>query len=461
MSFDPIMAETRFGCGLSPVISPPRTMGEMLSGVETGDGLVQQYPIDGFDTVLTRIAALKTARDEIRSAAKADMNAALKEARNSYNRMARDLRDRWLVQSMLRRANTRAGFAERLAFFWEDHFTAKGKSLPVRYSTSAYVESAIRPHLGAAFEDLLISAVTNPLMVTYLDQHVSVGPNSIAAKRRKNKNPGLNENLAREILELHTLGVDGPYTQDDVRQLAELLTGLGWDAPDGTLYRPKFAEPGSEKILGKWYGTQQGSLADIHNVLRDLARHPSTARHISRKLAVHFVSDAPDPDLVTAMERAYLETNGYLPTVYRALLNHPSAWTGEGTMKQPVAFVGSTLRALGLREEDTQNWKAAHIRRSFLVPLQIMGQPWQDASGPDGWPEEDSKWATPQGLAARLQWALRVPNILDHPPPDPRQFVTDALGPTPPERVAFAASAAESRREGVALILLSPAFQRH
>lgn len=331
----------------------------------------------------------------------------------------------------------------------------------LKWGTGPYIETAIRPHISGRFEDILIAAVTHPLMLHFLDQDKSIGPNSLVGQK-KGGSAGLNENLAREILELHTLGVTGPYGQDDVRQLAEALTGLRWRNESGMRYTPRRAEPGAEVILGKWYGSQQGTLDDIFAILGDLARHPATARHISQKLAVHFVSDTPAPSLVAKMERAYLDTKGELMAVYHAMLNHPDAWRSEGgNAKQPVAFMGSALRALALNHKDAADWNAKFVGNKLLIPLQTMGQSWQDPSGPDGWAEEDAQWITPQGMAARLQWSLRLPEVLGRDIPDPREFVVAALGPDAPERVKFAAQAAESRREGVALVLMSPAFQRH
>ena len=459
--FDPIMAEMRFGCGLSPHVPAPESVSAMLQGLQAEDAAARAHPIEDFDRYLDRVAGLHDLRRRIKDQGGADMAALLQKETRAYRQgMRRDWRG-WVVQSLLRRSTTEDGFRERLAFFWGDHFTAKGKTPALRSAATPYVESAIRPHVAGRFEDMLIAAATHPLMLNFLDQQTSIGPNSPFARKRPEKKLGLNENLAREILELHTLGVGGPYDQNDVQQLAELLTGLSWSADKGVLYRQQVAEPGAERVLGKWYGTQQGALGDVHAVLVDLARHPATARHLAHKLAVHFVSDTPDPAMVAEMTRAYLDTKGALPAVYRAMLDHPAAWQEQGTMKQPIAFVASALRAQGLTRQDAQDWSDKEINARILVPLALMGQSWEEAAGPDGWSEDDAQWAAPQGLAARLQWALQLPEILPRKTPDPRDFVHHALGPRPPEQVLFAARAAESRREGIALVLMSPAFQRH
>jgi uncharacterized protein (DUF1800 family) len=309
---------------------------------------------------------------------------------------------------------------------------------------------------------MLAAAVTHPLMLHYLDQEASFGPNSPSAlqEKFKGRGRGLNENLAREVLELHTLGVDGPYTQTDVRELAELFTGMGSKRGVGFRFREGMAEPGAETVLGKTYGPEP-SVAAIKEALHDLARHPVTAAHLARKLVVHFVSDQPDPGLVAHVTQAYLRHDGALLPVYQALLEHPAAWqTDHMNIRPPAEFVSTSLRALAVPADAFAPLSERNVNEMFFTPLRAMGQIWQKPSGPDGWPEDDTHWVTPQGLAARLDWAAHTPARLLNELPDPRQLVTDALGPRPPSRVAFAAKAAESRAVAVALILTSPAMQR-
>jgi uncharacterized protein (DUF1800 family) len=365
-----------------------------------------------------------------------------------------------MAAHILRRVYSPTPFRERIEAFWADHFTATGKQGIIRRGTSPYVESAIRPRLSGRFEDLLIASVTHPLMVHYLDQERSAGPNSVAVKRGS-KAHGLNENLAREILELHTLGVDGPYTQTDVRELAELLTGLTLNVKNGLHFRKDLAEPGTETVLGKTYGGDNPHIRDIHSVLTDLARHPATARHIAGKLAVHFVSDSPSPDLIDAVTTAWRDSGGDLAVVYDALLAHPMAWDdSKPNIKQPFDFITSALRALAIAPEALLGLDERAYRLRIHEPLRLMGHVWQKPDGPDGLEEADSAWITPQSLAARLQWAVAVPQLLSPVLPDPRAFVDTALGARAPEAVRFAASAAESRADGIGIVLASPAFQR-
>jgi uncharacterized protein (DUF1800 family) len=294
-------------------------------------------------------------------------------------------------------------------------------------------------------------------MLLFLDQIQSIGPNS---KIGKKKSRGLNENLAREILELHTLGVGGTYRQKDVRQFAELLTGLFYNFRKGFSYRAKAAEPGAETVLGKSYGGKKGQLDDIYQVLDDLALHPDTARHIARKLVVHFVSDTPDPGLVNHVAAAFEDSQGDLMAVYAALLEHPQAWENSGQKaKQPFDFMASSLRALGVEPEALDNMSIRNSLPYFQAPLQVMGQPWLEPSGPDGWPEAMQDWITPQGLAARIQWALAAAGLWSRNT-EPVDFAKTALGDRADENLLRLIGFAESRVEGVALVLASPEFNR-
>jgi uncharacterized protein (DUF1800 family) len=260
---------------------------------------------------------------------------------------------------------------------------------------------------------------------------------------------------------LHTLGVDGAYAQSDVRELAELLTGLHYTPQRGMFFAPNRAEPGAETVLGHSYGGEPATLESVRKMLRDLARHPDTARHIARKLAVHFVSDSPPANLVQAMIDVYQATGGDLTALYGVMLEHPDSWATElRNVKPPFDFIASACRAIAVEPARLSKLKQKDIRTLFKNPLHLMGQPWQAPPGPDGWPEEDDAWITPQGLAARVRWAMVVPANLRRDLPDPREFAKIALGKDVPQSVQFATRAAERRMDGVGLVLASPAFQR-
>ena len=269
------------------------------------------------------------------------------------------------------------------------------------------------------------------------------------------------ENLAREMLELHTLGVDGAYTQGDVRQLAELLTGVTFDLKEGFRFRPAFSEPGAETVLGREYGGGRAQINDVFRAIDDLARHPETGRHIARKLAMHFISDQPDASIINVMADRFNETGGDLMQIYRAMLEHPAAWEPTArNVKQPIDYMGSALRALDIEPRHMPLRKPAKMVNGFLTPLALMGQKWGRPLGPDGWPEADEAWITPQRLAARLQWGMMAPTLLRRKLPDPREFVQMVLDDEVPGPLQFATAAAESRAEGIAIVLASPAFQR-
>lgn len=459
MRFDPDRAAIRFGCGLSPKIAPPPSVAATLALLQGPDHAARDHPIPGFDHARQALLDIHKARRAIRGATTdAERDAAAKNRRQLVRGLRVDAVG-WFRQGLLRRAFTEDGFRERLTFFWADHFTAKGDSPRSRESVMPYVEEAIRPHVAGRFADMLKSVATHPVMLDYLDQIWSVGPNSDFAKKR-DRGEGINENFARELLELHIMGADGPYGQRDIRQLAELLTGLHFDLRRGFTFRGERAEPGAETVLGQSYGGGRPGLDDIFDALDRLARLPATGRHIARKLAVHFISDTPDPDLVAEMSAAFTQTEGDLVAVYEVLLSHPAAWQeGPGNVKQPIDFIGSSLRALDLVPRHVPKG-VRDLRRVALGPLTLMGQDWANPVGPDGWPEADSDWITPQRMAARIHWAMSAPFVLRRVLPDPRDFVQVALGSTAHDDLVFAARAAETRAEGIGIILASPQFQR-
>lgn len=459
MSFSPQLADIRFGCGLSPVHASPPSVDAMLAGIAGPDIMAERFPVEDFEAFNLRVLRMHDLDRQRRAAKEKEQKRAFTDQIRLNNRDTIRTQGAWAASMFLRWAHTETGFRERLVAFWADHFTAVGKGAVLEFGSAIYVESAIRPHVGGTFADLLYATTTHPIMMSYLDQLNSAGPNSPAVAKN-NRLHGLNENLAREVMELHTLGVGGPYTQDDVRQLAELLTGITYRPDKGVVFAQGWAEPGAETVLGRTYSQDPG-LDTIRAVLTDLAIHPATAAHVARKLAVHFVSDTPDPDLVSHITARFIETGGDLPSVYAALLEHPAAWDPQlANVKPAFDFMASTCRALAIPEEPMATMEYPKFRTRFFAPMAFMGQPWLAPNGPDGWPEEDSAWVNPQGLSARLRWAIAIPQHVCPDLPDPRAFVDTALGPYVTEPVRFAARAAESQPEAIGLVLCSPAFQR-
>ncbi len=459
MRFDPVIAAVRFGTGRSPAVPDPDGVPAMLARLAGPDAAAAAHPIPGLDAVAPSVAALRAANRARRDAAGTAGEVEARDALRALNRAAQRAAATNAMRTLARAATTADGLRERLTWFWADHFTVRSRQGPARHLVSAYVQDAIRPHLAGRFADMLRAAVTHPVMLTYLDQVQSVGPGSLVGQRRGR---GLNENLARELLELHTLGVSAAYGQRDVTELAELLTGLSVDGDGRFRFRQAIVEPGAETVLGETYGgTRRGALEAIHDALDDLAAHPATAAHLARKLAVHFVADDPPPDLVAALTARWRDTGGDLLAVTEALLTHPEAWRPEPRkVKPPLDFIASALRALAVPPETLLALSLRDLRRLFHTPLIEMGQPWEAPPGPDGWPEAAEAWITPQGMATRITWAMSAPAALRPDLPDPRAFAETALGPAAPQAVRFAAGAAETVAEGVGVVLASAAFNR-
>jgi len=458
MTFDPTLAAIRFGNGLSPDVAEPASVAQMLDLLAGPDVMAQTVPIARYDTATPSRLDLRDATRAVQRAETDAARMAAEDARQAVRAAARATSIRATTAQLTRDVITPDGFRERLVRFWADHFTAPPTSGQWRHLAYPAVEQYIRPFVAGQFADLLKSAITNPLLLLYFNQVQSVGPNSVRGLRRGG---GLNENLAREVLELHTLGADGRYSQDDVRQFAELLTGLHFSLRRGTHFVPNYAEPGAETILGRTYGGSRESLDWIFAALDDLARHPDTARHVARKLITHFIGGPVDRDLLDTMSARYLETQGDLMAVYSVMLSHEAAWTPQlSKVKQPYDFIAGSLRALAVPAAELAGWDRGDVIRRVTRPLARMGQPAHTPVGPDGWSEDDAAWITPQGMAARITWAMQVPVRLIDRLPDPRDFVGHALGPTPPEAVVFAAHAAETVTDGIGLVLASAAFQR-
>lgn len=445
----------RLGYGLGPGITAPASAAELIAEIAASAP-------DSRSISMEQIEALRLEYVDIvrktRESGGADRSA-IRAARKKSTLMARVADQTRLARAV----GGGVGFGERLVQFWADHFTVTGGSNAFNAAmASALVEEAIRPHLTGSFADMMYAAETHPRMLTYLDQVRSFGPHSVAARKRPDKNLGLNENLAREMIELHSLGVDADYTQKDVRQLAKLLTGLTYNFRDERRFRPTMAEPGPETVLGHSYGVSRwGSIRDVRAVIADLARHPATADHIARKLAVHFVADDPPQDLVERLAVIFRETEGNLSALYDELARAPEL-TGHfrAKVRQPFDFVVAALRAVGVGHDEIMALPPQQLIARVIRPMTAMGQKWQMPRGPDGWPEAAEAWATPQGLAARIDWSTRQLPKLVGPLPDPRKMLQDCLADTASEPLAWAVPKAETALEGLGVVLGSADFNR-
>lgn len=449
------LAAIRLGFGLSPRGPGPGNPAAMAASVTTAaadpaalsQDQVREWHAEG--RVLQREARQGQGDEATR-----------KPDRQHRQRM-RGLFEAALVDRFARAVDDPSGFGERLAGFWANHFTVGGGALYDNLMAASFINDAIRPHLAGRFADMMFAAETHPAMLRYLDQVRSVGPNSVLAMREPEKPMGLNENLAREMLELHSLGVGADYTQSDIEELARLLTGLTYDPRQPGIFRPARAEPGAETVLGTRYGGDRPRLDDIRAVIDDLAAHPATARHLARKMAVHFVADDPPPALVDRLTDTFTRSGGDLAAMNLTLAQAPELETHfRAKMRQPFEFLAASLRSLGVEGATLRALSPRDRATILLQPLQVMGQPFARPPGPDGWPEDALAWASPQGLAMRITWALKQPARLVDPLPDARDFMHVALGDTLSDVVAWAIPRAESQREGIALVLASTDFNR-
>ena len=345
------------------------------------------------------------------------------------------------------------GFVERLVAFWSNHFCiSAAKGVYVRAVAGAYEREAIRPHVLGRFSDMLQAVERHPAMLYYLDNAQSVGPDSRLGRDAKK---GLNENLGREILELHTLGVDGGYSQGDVTELARALTGwtvAGRDgklgSPGGYVFNAHAHEEGERVLLGRRYaqvGVAQGEAA-----LADIARAPATARHIATKFARAFVADSPPAGLVARLADVFQKTEGDLGALARALLADEDAWNAPAAkMRDPWQMMIAAWRALGLDPQQPNR---------LLYSLSLLGMPLWSPGGPNGFPDAADAWASPEGVKTRVEVAVGLGRMAKDAPA-PRDLIARVL-PDAAEMTRETVLRAETRPQAYALLILSPDFQR-
>lgn len=357
-------------------------------------------------------------------------------------------------------------FAERMVLFWSNHFTVSLTRRIIGPAIPAYEREAIRPHIFGRFEDMLIAVCQHNCMISYLDNLISMGPNSKVGRlriRRTGNKKTVNENLAREILELHTVGVNGGYTQKDVVELARVLTGWSHgglrlrrgpyrdDRPvhGGFEFKPEFHEPGPKTILGKTY--RENGVNEGLAVLRDLVRHPSTARFIATKLVRHFVSDTPPSGAVRKIAAVFRQTEGDLAAVSRAVIDLDEAW------KEPIPKIKSHYELVISTHRATGNTKVSP--KAVLSPLREFGQVPFSAPSPAGWGDTAKDWLSPESLMRRIKWVRRhtatLPATLR-----PASVLEDTLGPVATDATRTWVGRAPSGDAALALVFSSPEFQR-
>ena len=478
MSIEAAIAINRFGLGAKGGQTLPSDPKKWLLG-----------QLDAFDASPSAIASQPSATalatsyrsfvEEARALRKAK-KAGMKEdgqAKMAKNKkMARKgLRDYYLDASNARLSaalETRNDFAERLVHFWSNHFAVSIEKPLIITFAGDYEFSAIRPNIMGRFSDLLTAATQHPAMLLYLDQAQSIGPNSaiaLLANSRRRRKFGLNENLAREILELHTLGVRTGYGQGDVTEFARALTG--WTVagltrgpvqrrlenlakPGEAIFWEPIHEPGARRLLGQSY--DQKGKAQAAAILSDIATHPATAKHIATKLARHFVSDNPPASLVKKLERNFLKTGGDLSSLYRTLIEAPEVWPAvwnadQAKFKSPWDWVVSSLRALGVSSLPGSGNVAGAFRQ--------LGHPVWRPESPAGFADTTQTWAGGAALLRRYEVASRIArrsaNQVDARILAP-QILPGILG----ENTIQGIARAESQMQGLSLLLISPEFLR-
>jgi uncharacterized protein (DUF1800 family) len=339
------------------------------------------------------------------------------------------------------------GYVERLVWFWSNHFCISADKIISQ--AGAYKREAIRPHVLGSFSDMLQAVEGHPAMLFYLDNVGSMGAESTAGI---NRDKGLNENLAREILELHTLGARSGYSQADVTSFANVLTGWTWIGLSEPTHGGEFVfvkrlhEPGEQIVLGKRYADT--GVAQGRTVLADLARHPATAQHIARKLARHFVADEPPPSLVAKLETTFKDSQGDLKELAKTLVTAEEYWTPERTkLRRPSEWIVAMLRLTGAP------WNIARV----LAGQALLGEALWRPPAPNGYPDTEAAWI--DGVAHRLGAAnyFAERHAADT---DPLALLDSGLGPLASAHTRDTIARAESRTQALALLVMAPEFLR-
>jgi len=453
-----VIAANRFGLGARP--------GELDDISQDHEGWVLEQLLSpsrapaglpGSAALLIELQDIQRARNAARQQGGGDRQ---QEAAQAFREFLRSNFQEQATHRYDLAADTEVPVQERLVHFWTNHFAVSADKPPLTALAGTLENEAIRPHVAGNFLDMLIAVEKHPAMILYLDNQASMGPRSRLARAaaRRGRDLGLNENLAREILELHTLGVDGGYDQNDVTTFAKVLTGWSTGGGQGPLasgptgefyFRTNMHEPGSQRILGQSYGDD--GVAQGEAVLKDLAMHPATARFLAEKLARHFVADDPPAALVERLARTYLGSNGELVPVYEALVTAPEAWAEPfAKYKTPQDFVISTYRVFGRRPDNPDR---------VLAFLEVLGQRPYTPGSPAGWPDTASHWDGGDALLRRIEWGGAVGRRVGDRV-NPADLGQAILGPVLSDHTRASIASASSGAQGLALLLASPEFQR-
>ena len=373
-------------------------------------------------------------------------------------------------------------FVERLVAFWSNHLcVSTGSKIIVAPLAGSYERDVIRAHVLGRFEDMVLASAKHPAMLVYLDNFQSIGPSSrgsSAGPRNNGQRRGLNENYARELLELHTLGVNGGYTQQDVQELAKILTGwtvngIGGPAaqaqranqprrtnaprqavrraPDGPIefaFIDLLHEPGTKTVLGQRYG--QGGIEEGEHVIRALCHHPSTAQFVATKLVTHFVSDEPPAAAIDRVAKVFRSTDGDLKAVARALVDEPEAWREDARkFRTPQDWFVAMLRAFGASDASPN---APNVLRQLRQPV------WSPAA-PKGFGDALQEWADPDSLLNRGELARTIATLPAMRALDPQSLADVVDVPAGNPLHAMLADTSIAAPERLALAVAGPAFQ--
>lgn len=470
------IAVNRFGLGARPgdigtAAQDPRgwLLKQMTPPVFTTQSI-------GLDDMFDLYKQRNIARKEAKAASQGNnKKSPQRRAQIQIQRKIKQLATRMTGETLSGGIRSNNALSWRLLDFFSNHFSVSNDNRIMAIVAPLLERDAIAPNIFGRFEDLLLAVIHHPGMLLYLNNEKSFGPESMAVTRKMSRKGGskrgLNENLAREILELHTLGVNGGYRQNDVNELAKAISGWSVQRTQGKgkstekqkgrlpgkdhsrgkgagfVFRPYGHEPGDRIILGKTY--PEGDIDQGRDILKDLARHPSTAAYVSFKLARHFIADKPSERLVDAMSKRWLETKGNLGDVVTTLVSHPDAWGAEqAKLKTPREFVQSAYRASGLNQWNTDK---------LLKTLAAMGQEPFEAGSPAGYPDTLEYWSGGTAMLSRVEWAYQFAGTLHQ---EPEILAAHSLGAQLSKHTRTAIKRAESRQQGITLWLMSPEFQR-
>ncbi|HSY07236.1 MAG TPA: DUF1800 domain-containing protein [Steroidobacteraceae bacterium] len=462
-ALDAAIAANRFGLGARPgelARIGGDARGWLAAQLAGGAPRLQGGELKGSADILSQAVQLRRERHDARAtgaAQNADVAAVMKIAQ-LYRPIYVNETNARIGEAL----TTERPLLERLTYFWSNHFAVSVDKVAVSGLAGSFEREAIRPHVLGNFTDLLLASTRHPAMLLYLDNQISAGPNSQlaqrAARHASERRFGINENLAREILELHTLGVAGGYTQADVTSFAKVISGwsiganrgaLAGGSPGQFVFRPEMHEPGAQIVLAKRYA--EGGMEQGLAVLRDLAQRPATAQFIATKLTRHFIADEPPPQAVERLARAFHDSNGDLPTVYRALLGLRECWTQAlAKFKTPCEYIISSLRGLQIAENF-----ADQARASFA----LLGQRIYAPGSPAGWPDRSADWDGSSAVMKRIEWADALGQKMGAHR-DAAQLAPEWLGAGMSAATHTSIARAASGSQALTLLLSAPEFMR-